>query len=383
MSGKLNELKSGDFADAAGGLRTFLKVPESWNETEACTIEGMEEEVQRLTDCPSCAQIHAKILKELQREAESEITQRLAGVLSQLMEARRRQDATDIADLERQMKEIRTEMEVIDGWFYGRKNAPPVSWPLESVKHQWGTYGQPLCACCKKYSLDWSTISADLNYVLHEPSSEKECFNGIRDKGRNHKGKNGGGMMLGDFMLLKEAVDTQLTRAMVAALRFYTSHSFTAVNQALRDSDRQTQHPLSAITWNIQEGIKKMRSLNSKNAGAVSEDILWRGFTDTEVTKIFKEQGGAEYAPMSTTKKPDVAVGYAIRKGVENGALLMRFKTSNNLQRGAELTWLSVFPGEAETLYPPLTFMQPTGREQVIEYDGIKLTVVECTTTLP
>ena len=44
MSGKLNELKSGDFADAAGGLRTFLKVPESWNETEACTIEGMEEE---------------------------------------------------------------------------------------------------------------------------------------------------------------------------------------------------------------------------------------------------------------------------------------------------------------------------------------------------
>ena len=114
--------------------------------------------------------------------------------------------------------------------------------------------------------------------------------------------------------------------------------------------------------------------------------MAWlHGPADTEVTntKIFKEQGGAEYAPMSTTKKPDVAVGYAIRKGVENGALLMRFKTSNNLQRGAELTWLSVFPGEAETLYPPLTFMQPTGREQVIEYDGIKLTVVECTTTLP
>ena len=77
------------------------------------------------------------------------------------------------------------------------------------------------------------------------------------------------------------------------------------------------------------------------------------------------------------------AVGYAICKGVKNGALLMRLKTKNSLERGAELTWLSVFPGEAETLYPPLTFMQPTGREQVIEYDGIKLTVVECTTTLP
>jgi len=178
-------------------------------------------------------------------------------------------------------------------------------------------------------------------------------------------------------------VDTKLTRAMVAALRFYTSHSFTAINLPLRDHDRTTQHPLSAITMNIQEGIKKMRSLDAKGAAATEEVILWRGFTDMEVTQVFKEQGGSEYAPMSTTTLPDVATGYAIRKGVKNGALLMRLKTSNNLQRGAELTWLSLFPGEAETLYPPLTFMQSTGREQVIEYDGIKLTVVECTTTLP
>ena len=34
-------------------------------------------------------------------------------------------------------------------------------------------------------------------------------------------------------------------------------------------------------------------------------------------------------------------------------------------------------------LFPPLTFMQPTGAEQVIQYGGIKLTVVEVTTTLP
>jgi hypothetical protein len=52
------------------------------------------------------------------------------------------------------------------------------------------------------------------------------------------------------------------------------------------------------------------------------------------------------------------AVGYAICKGVKNGALLMRLKTKNSLERGAELTCLSVFPGKAETLYPSLTFMQ-------------------------
>ena len=383
MCGKLNELKTGKFEDAANGLLPFLKVPENWNQDEACSIQGMEEEVRRLTDCPDCAQIHAKLLKELKREVESEITQRLAGVLAQLMDARRRQDAAQVSGLQDQVQKIRAEIEAIDGWFYGRKKVAAVAWPAESVEHQWGNYGQPLCKGCKKYSLDHSTISADLNYVLYEASSEKECFNGIRDKGRNHKGKDGGGMRLDDFMEAKEAVETKLTRAMVAALRFYTSHSFTAINQPLRDSDRQTQHPLSGITLNIQEGLKKMRALDAKGAAAVAEVILWRGFTDMEVSQAFKEGGGSEFAPMSTTTEAAVAVGYAIRKGVENGALLMRLKTSNNLQRGAELTWLSVFPGEKEVLYPSLTFIQATGREQEIELDRVKLTVIEATTTLP
>ena len=101
-----------------------------------------------------------------------------------------------------------------------------------------------------------------------------------------------------------------------------------------------------------------MRALDAKGAAAVAEVILWRGFTDMEVSQAFKEGGGSEFAPMSTTTEAAVAVGYAIRKGVENGALLMRLKTSNNLQRGAELGWLSVFPGEKEVLYPSLTFIR-------------------------
>ena len=120
-----------------------------------------------------------------------------------------------------------------------------------------------------------------------------------------------------------------------------------------------------------------MRPFDATGAAATKELILWCGFTDMKVTETFKEHGGSEYAPMSTSKKSDIATGYAIRKGVENGALLMRLKTSHNLQR------LSVFPSEDETLHPPLTFMQWTGREQLIEYDGIKLTVVECTATMP
>jgi len=36
----------------------------------------------------------------------------------------------------------------------------------------------------------------------------------------------------------------------------------------------------------------------------------------------------------------------------------MFLKTQTQLERGADLSWLSVFPGEAETLFPPLTFMK-------------------------
>ena len=38
--------------------------------------------------------------------------------------------------------------------------------------------------------------------------------------------------------------------------------------------------------------------------------------------------------------------------------------------RGADLQWLSAFPNESEVLFPPLTYMQPTGKMQVIKMQG-------------
>jgi len=385
MGGKLNDLKSGKFEDAAKGLKPFLKVCSDWNEAQECSIQGMEEEVRRLTDCPECAQVHAQILKEIKREKEGEITMRLASALVQLQQARKDPNICGVSLFlcEEVVQEIRNEIEIMDGWLYGRKTAKKVPWPSDSVEHQWGTYGQPLCSGCKKYGLDHSTIESDFHYIQFEASSETTCDNGIRDRGRNNKGADGGGMRLDDFMKLKQAVETKLTRAHLLALRFYTSNSFTAINLALRDSDREIQHPLAAITMNVQGGIKQLRGLDADGESATAEISLWRGFTDMQVSEGFKVKGGSEYAPMSTTTDPEVAIGYAVRKGMTNGSLLMKLKTCNNLQRGAELTWLSLFPGEAETLFPPLTFLQPTGKEQTMEHKGIKLTILEVTTTLP
>ena len=50
---------------------------------------------------------------------------------------------------------------------------------------------------------------------------------------------------------------------------------------------------------------------------------------------------------------------------------------------GMDLSWISMFPGEAERLLPPLTFMNPPEKSQVIEVDDFKLTVVEVQVTAP
>ena len=131
------------------------------------------------------------------------------------------------------------------------------------------------------------------------------------------------------------------------------------------------------------ERVEKPRK---ESATVVME--FYRGFTDTQVTGEFRSNGGTEFAPMSTTTDVEVACGYAIRKRETGGALLMKIVTENNLQRGADVRFLSMFPGEKETLFPPLTFMQPTGKEQVMEFKlpgggSFKLCIIEVKTTLP
>ena len=258
-----------------------------------------------------------------------------------------------------------------------------------------------------------------MDYILHQGASEKEFFNGIRDRDRTP------GMTLADFMKLGEVQMAGLSVAQLVAMRLYTSHSFPAINLPLR---KQTKpHPLPATVMCISEGLKALRALDAESGTAGGEEethprptnfanifhFVWpapkataervekprkesatvvmefyRGFTDTQVTGEFRSNGGTEFAPMSTTTEVEVACGYAIRKRETGGALLMKIVTENNLQRGADVRFLSMFPGEAETLFPPLTFMQPTGKEQVIEFElpgggSFKLCIIEVKTTLP
>ncbi len=138
-----------------------------------------------------------------------------------------------------------------------------------------------------------------------------------------------------------------------ASLRFYSSPSFPAVTIPLRDPARSTKHPLAAITYCIFTGIKKQLTLGTEDEeAAVEEKNFWRGFSDLEISESFQKLGGTEYAPMSTSTDPAVAVGYAVRKSQTDGALLMRIVTKNNLERGIVVFFCSPCPPVLVCTFP-------------------------------
>ena len=131
------------------------------------------------------------------------------------------------------------------------------------------------------------------------------------------------------------------------------------MNDPLRDHDRNLTDvpcPLPVCTYFAVDGIKKLRTLN-----VVKEcKTLWRGMRNLKVAQQFMEQGGTEMAFMSTTTSLEVAVRYSL----SSHSLLLKIVPRNFMATGAGVQWLSAFPGEEEILYPPLTYLKPTGRTE-------------------
>lgn len=57
--------------------------------------------------------------------------------------------------------------------------------------------------------------------------------------------------------------------------------------------------------------------------------------------------------------------------------LLFKLRTCGFIDRGADLAFLSAFPDEIEYLYPPLTYLLPTGREDTITVGKVEFSVIE------
>ena len=82
---------------------------------------------------------------------------------------------------------------------------------------------------------------------------------------------------------------------------------------------------------------------------------------------------------MSTTSDLTVAMRYSL----SSNSVLLRLVTDAFISRGPDISFLSAFPVEAEYLFPPLTYLQPTGERETLEIKDLSYEVITVKPTLP
>ena len=80
---------------------------------------------------------------------------------------------------------------------------------------------------------------------------------------------------------------------------------------------------------------------------------------------------------MSTTSDLSVALRYSASRTMTSDHVLLRLITDSFYDRGPNVSFLSAFPNEAEYLFPPLTYLQPTGRTETVAACGMSYQVVD------
>jgi len=117
---------------------------------------------------------------------------------------------------------------------------------------------------------------------------------------------------------------------------------------------------------------------HARDGDSTQSMVLWRGLRQVRASNVFLKNGGTEMAFMSTTSDIRVAVRYSMSPH----SLLFKIVADDFMSIGASLQWVSAFPAEAEYLYPPLTYLRPTGRSSKIKVkdsagQGVVYTVIE------
>ena len=240
---------------------------------------------------------------------------------------------------------------------------------LEAIKEEWARHGTEEDQLC-------------LRYVLHDPAGSNERLwphAGHRRMDVHYSGVEDGraGQTLAYFIAHPSAVKAELLPEHVVALRLYTTAAFRSLNDPLRGRGpfaEAASHPFPVTIAYLTDGIKKLRAVSADAEESAAQIDLWRGMRNVALLESFRDDGGTEFAPMSTTRDLRVALSYSDRA---EKRLLFKLRTHGFIDRGADLAFLSAFPDEIEVLYPPLTFLLPTGREDTITVGDIEFSVVE------
>jgi hypothetical protein len=112
--------------------------------------------------------------------------------------------------------------------------------------------------------------------------------------------------------------------------------------------------------------------------------VLYRGLHSVQPGCSFlsAKTGGTELAVTSATSDFNVAASFLLPTdhswtAGKKDALIMKFVIDGFMQFGAQIDWLSVNPAEHEVIYPPMCYLQPTGRYQAEDRPGVRLVVIE------
>ena len=174
--------------------------------------------------------------------------------------------------------------------------------------------------------------------------------------------------------------DAKLCEEEVIAIVLYTGPMFQIYNTILRRYPedkysvfRDGDNLFSTTIFVLVSAVQKLSRFTRIPLGT----LLYRGLGGKmDLPDIFFQiddqgcSGYAEWGFLSTTSDRDVALGYSGVKERRRKAMVMVIETSS-IDRGADISELSQYPGEKEFLYLPCSFVQRTrqgnGRVQVVD----------------
>ena len=264
---------------------------------------------------------------------------------------------------------------------------------LPALRREFEAKGTEKDKLCMRYVLDGEAGSCDV--VFPNGNLKLDCdASGAVYSGRLLSSVGGGdggskgsdddadlssrrGWRLADFAQHPKAKLAELSLAETAAVRLYTTAAFQSINAPLRDRARRQRkepHPLPVTVMLISKAVSKLRAVGAEGEEANQTVQLYRGMRNRELTDEFLERGGSELATMSTTADIGVALSYS----ASSQGVLFRLSTHSSMERGADLTFLSAFPGERECLFPPLTYLQPAKpvKAETVHLGGATFTIV-------
>jgi WD40 repeat protein len=178
-------------------------------------------------------------------------------------------------------------------------------------------------------------------------------------------------VLISDLLQLDISKTAKLCEEEVIAIVLYTGPMFQIYNTILRrypaekfESFEKGDNQFSTTIFVLVSAVQKLSRFTRIPLGT----LLYRGLGGkVDLPDIFFQiddkgcSGYAEWGFLSTTSDRDVALGYSGVKERRLKAMVMVIETSS-IDRGADISEFSQYPGEKEFLYLPCSFIQRTRR---------------------